>query len=616
MLQDIRDNAQGTIAKIIIGLLIVSLSIWGMDAIIGGFSGEPEVATVNGEDITEREFLRVVQLERQRQLAQMEQQDAGLLNDDQIRQEVLEALIQEQTLIQDASEQGLELSDAEIDALITQIPQFQVNGAFNRDQFVAYVRNLGMGVGEFREVMRKQYVVNQIRTGILQSGLATAAGAERLLALQNQTRSFRTLTVAADTVADEVEVTAEEVASYYQENPELFALPDRVDAEYLVLSLAALADPEAISDQDLEAYYRSRAADLAAEERHSAHILIADGKDAARRLQEVQDKLAAGESFEALAAEYSDDKVSGRQGGDLGFAGRNVFDAPYEDALFALQVGEISEPVTTAFGTHLIKLLEVRESPVPPLADLEEQLRTELAQQRASEAYAQARTRLADLAYAAADLQEPAEALQLEIREQANVTREAVRKPFDHPGLVRQLFSDDVLNGGYNTELVDVGNNVSVVARVVKHHPATTQALEEVADDIRHALTQSRVRERLQARADSLLAALENGDTVAAEEADWQRYEEQSRMASGVDGRVLQTAFSLPRPPAGEASYGTAHTDDAVVLVALEAVTDGKVDENSGELKQLQRFIASLQGQREYAAYQQALREQATIKRP
>ena len=216
MLQDIRENAQGTIAKIIIGLLIVSLSIWGMDAIIGGFSGEPEVATVNGEDITEREFLRAVQMESQRRLSAMETPDPSLLNEDQVRKDVLESLIREQVLIQDANAQGLALNAADIDALITRMPQFQVDGQFNRDRFVATVRNMGMGVTEFREAMRKQYVLNQIRAGIIQSAVVADENAAQLLRIQNQTRSFRVLDIPASAIAGNVAVTDADVEAFYQ----------------------------------------------------------------------------------------------------------------------------------------------------------------------------------------------------------------------------------------------------------------------------------------------------------------------------------------------------------------------------------------------------------------
>ncbi|HEY9118506.1 MAG TPA: SurA N-terminal domain-containing protein, partial [Marinobacter sp.] len=307
MLQDIRDNAQGTIAKIIIGVLIVSLSIWGMDAIIGGFSGEPEVATVNGEDITERDFLRVVQMETQRRLAAMNNPDPSLLDDDQIRREVLESLIQEQVLIQDASNQGLELSDADIDSLITQMPQFQVDGKFNRDRFVATVRNLGMGVGEFREAMRRQYVVSQIRAGLVQSGVVAEENAAHLLRIQNQTRDFRMVRLSADDVAGQVEVTDEEVAAYYEGNTGLFMLPERVDAAYIALSLEALADTVEISDEEIAAYYESRAAELADEERRAAHILIEDNDSAGETIAEIQRRLAEGEEFASLAKEFSTD---------------------------------------------------------------------------------------------------------------------------------------------------------------------------------------------------------------------------------------------------------------------------------------------------------------------
>ena len=222
MLQDIRENSQGTIAKIIIGLLIVSLSIWGMDAIVGGFSGEPEVATVNGEDITEREFLRVVQMESQRRLSGMERPDPAMLNEDQIRKDVLDSLVQEQVLIQDANAQGLVLDDEDIDALITQMPQFQVDGQFNRDRFVSSVRNLGMGVGEFREAMHKQYVVNQIRGGVMQSGLVANENAAQLLRIQNQTRDFRVVQIPASAVSDELEVTDADIEAFYKENSDAF----------------------------------------------------------------------------------------------------------------------------------------------------------------------------------------------------------------------------------------------------------------------------------------------------------------------------------------------------------------------------------------------------------
>lgn len=618
MLQDIRENAQGTIAKIIIGLLIVSLSIWGMDAIVGGFSGEPEVATVNGEDITEREFLRVVQMESQRRLSEMENPDPSLLNEDQIRQDVLESLIREQVLIQDANAQGLELSDADIDSLITQMPQFQVDGTFNRDRFVATVRNMGMGVGEFREAMRKQYVVNQIRAGIAQSGMVTDENVAQLLRIQNQTRDFRVLTLSADEVRADIEVSDAEIEGYYQENIEDYRLPERVDAEYIALSLETLAETVNVSDEELEAYYEERASELASEERRAAHILIEDSENASETLSTIQDRLASGEEFAELAEEFSADTMSAAEGGDLGFAGRGVYDEAFEETLFALEKGEVSEPVQTGFGVHLIKLLDVRKADVPPLEEMRDELRRELAQRQAQERFAEVRTQLADSAYAADDLQAPAEELGLEIRETEGVTRNGGDAPFDHPGLVRQLFSEDVLQDRFNTELIDVGDNVSVVARVKTFYEAEEQPLEAVREDIRTVLLEQKTREALRERADSLIAELESG--VAVEElnvGEWDVYTEQPRTVSGGLGQQqVAAAFSLERPQEGEVTYGKALSGNGLSIIALDQVNEGEITEGDSELSQLRQFLSSMEGQREYAAYQQYLRERAEVSRP
>lgn len=616
MLQDIRDNSQGTIAKIIIGLLIVVMSLWGVESIIGGFSGESEVASVDGEAITEREFLRVVQMEGQRRLSAMENPDPAMLDEDEIRRDVLESLIQEQVLIQDANEQGLELSDQDIDSLITQMPQFQVDGTFNQDRFVATVRNMGMGIGEFREAMRKQYVVNQIRAGIAQSGVVTDENVAQLLRIQNQTRDFRVVTVSAEDVREGIEVSDNDIETYYQNNLDDYRLPERVDAEYIALSLEALAETVEVSEEDLQAYYQDRASDLAAEERRAAHILLEEGADTSDTMATIQERLEAGEAFEDLAQEFSADSMSAAEGGDLGFAGRGVYDEAFDETLFALEKGEVSDPVTTSFGVHLIKLLDVRKSDVPPLEEMEDALRRDLAERQAQERFAEVRTQLADSAYASDDLNGPAEELELEIRETSDVTRDGGSAPFDHAGLVRQLFSDDVVKDRFNTELIDVGDNVSVVARVKNYYEAEERPLDEVREEIRSVLLEQKTREALRDRADALIAELEAGtDVEALAVGEWTEYTAQSRSGSDLGRGLISAVFSIDRPQEGSVNYGKALAGSGVAIIALDRVNEGDIDQDSGELDQLRGFLASMEGQREYAAYQQYLRERAEVTR-
>lgn len=620
MLQDIRSNAQGTIAKIVVGLLILALSMWGIRAIVGGFSGEPSVATVNGQDITESDYNRAVQMEKQRRLSQMETPDPSLLNEDLIRKQVLEGLIQQKVLTEAAHAQGLALSDADLDQLIRQMPQFQVDGQFNRDRFVAVVRNAGMGLGQFREALRSQYVINQIRAGITASGFISPAMAKSILQLQYQTRDFRTLALDASLVADQVTVSDEDIQSYYDNHTDEFMVPETVDAKYIELSLADLAKQEDISEKALKDYYQTKAKALVKEERKVSHILIEDGDKADQKLAEVQKKLANGEDFAKLAKEYSDDAASAKDGGNLGYAGRDVFDGAFEKAMFNLKVGEVSDPVRTPYGRHLIKVTDIRKTEAPSFDEMKDQLRKELAKEKASDKYAQLRAKLADMAYSEGDLKGPAKSLGLTIKEQDGITRQGGPGPFQHAGLVRQLFSDDVLKDHYNTEVIDVGDDVSVVARVGEYHPAAEQPLAAVRDDIRRTLTRQLTQKALSERASQVIASLRDGQDLASlklGDATWEQHKGVTRNDPKLGTPVLSQVFAMPRPGNdGKPTYDQAVSGDKVTVVALDSVAEGKVGDNEQALAQLQQFLSAQEGRREYSAYQQTLRERAEIQKP
>src|SRR5690554_2303882 len=423
MLQDIRDNAQGTIAKIIIAVLIVSLSIWGMDAIVGGFRGEAEVATVNGEDITEREYLRTVQIASQQQLSQMDNPDPTLLDEDQIRREVLEHMIQAEVLAQDAASQGLELTDEGVDQLIVSLPQFQVNGQFNQQVFTSQVRNLSMGVGEYRQLLKREYISNQIRAAVIRSGIAPAEAARQLLALEAQTRDFRTLTLEAASVADQVQVTDADVEQWYNDNQQLFARPESVDVSWIELSLDDVAAGIEVSEDVVRQRYDELASEMYQQEWRTAHILIEDGDDAEQRIETVRQRLEEGADFAELAREFSDDPLSADQGGDLGYLAEGALGGAYDEAMLALAEGEVSEPVETEYGTHFIKLLGTRASEPPAFEDVADEIRQELARARAGDEFARQRTKLADMAFSSETLEEPAQQFGLEVRQRDGVTR-------------------------------------------------------------------------------------------------------------------------------------------------------------------------------------------------
>lgn len=615
MLQDIRDNAQGTIAKIIIAVLIVSLSIWGMDAIVGGFRGEPEVATVNGEDITEREYLRMVQITTQERLREMENPDPTLLDEDQIRQEVLDSMIQAEVLAQDAGAQGLELNNASVDQLIVGMSRFQVNGEFSQQRFTSFVSNLGMSPTEFRELLKRDYVSNQIRTAVVRGGIEPAESARRLMAIQNQSRDFSLMRLSGDSVADRVEVTEADVEQWYEENKSQFMQPESVDVEYLVLSLEDVQDRIDISEDEVRQRYDQMADQLTQEERRSAHILIEEGDNAQERIETIQQRLEEGDDFAELAREFSDDTLSAEQGGDLGYLVEGDLGGAFDEALFALEEGEVAGPVEGEYGTHFIRLVDIRKGEAPSFEDEAPEIRSQLAERQAGEEFSRQRTELADLAFSSDDLEYPAEQFDLELQTRSGITREDNEAPFDHAGLLRQLFSGDVLEDGFNTELIDVDQSSAVVARVTEHQPEKPRPLAEVAAEIRDRLERERTLELLQQEADELLTRLRDGD-MAPQGEGWTEYNDVARDQADLAGPVVAEAFSLAAPDEDGFRFGTAEDGTDLVILALSGVTDGEVEEGSEDVKNMSLFLAQLNGQQEYQAYVQTLRDQAEVERP
>ncbi|MAL98632.1 MAG: peptidylprolyl isomerase [Alteromonadaceae bacterium] len=623
MLQDIRDNSQSTIAKIIVVAVIVSLSIFGVDAIIGGFGGEPAVATVNGNDITEREYQRAVQTRRQQILSEMERPDPTLLDEGAINREVLEIMINRSLIYQDAKDRGLELSDAEIDQLITSMPVFQVDGTFSQERFLSLVRNRGMGVQEFRDALRRDYIASQVQATVAGSTFAVPATSRELLTLQQQQREIATLTLEPSLVADEITVEESEIEGFYGDNAEAFMRPETVDVAWIEIDRSDLKDAVEVSEDDLRELYEKRLAGMEArEERRSAHILLVpeSGDEVAQeRIDEVQQALERGDDFADVAERLSDDPGSADAGGELGFANRDSFDPAFSDALFAIEEkGEVSGPVKTSYGVHFIKLLETRTLDKPEFEDLRDNLEDEIASERADQRYIELTDRLADISFSAFDLEGPAAELDLEVQHIDGVSRESNEAPFDHQGLIRQIFSSDVLEEGNNSEVVEVADGLSVVARVREHHPEQKLALERVRDDIEATLRENKIAEALAERAEEMLERLQQGaapeEVAEGIDANWTAGTMVKRDSPDIASPVLEAAFRLPHPE-DQPVYGRADVPAGVSLIQLRAVEVPSVSADDPLIAQIQNIVARQYGGQVAQLYLEALRKSAEIER-
>jgi len=622
MLQNIRENAQGTIAKTIIVLLILSLSVWGLDSIVGG-SGETSVATVNGEEITEREFERSKRILRQQRLQEMDTPDASRIDNDQLNDDVLESLIQDKLVSLDVRNRGLELSDQEVDQMITGIEQFRVDGRFDQERFTRAVRNQGMTVKTFRNDLEENHLTRTLQLAIQASAFSPASEGRRIARILRQKRDFDMLEVPLERVMDEVSVSDEEVTDFYSENRDMFRQEESADVAWITLERSDLVDPSSVDEQAVRDRYQERIKTMnVGERRNPAHILISDDSEKAEQtVSKVEKALDEGRDFAELAREYSDDAASAEDGGELGLSSRSDFAEPFSEALFSIgEVGGVAGPVETSFGTHFIKLLKAKKEEPPAFSELESELRQEVARERAQKRFVELREKLADIAYSEVDLQAPSELIEAEIQTRDGVTPDSGEPPFDHQELRKQLFSKDVVEDGFNTEMVEIGDGRAVVARVRDYSPARQRELASVRDEITDMLRERKARERLRDRlaeqADQLRGEKATAEAIASEfGVQWQQFPDVTRDDLEAPAIVRDAAFRMPKPGDDTSSTEVVRLPDSMALVRLREVIEPDQATTAMMSSSVQSQLGRRHGQSAYYYYLQQLRSDAAINR-
>ncbi len=621
MLQNIRDNSTGWISKSIIGLIVVLFAFTGFDAILGSTSNSNNAAKVNGEEITFDALAEAKNLQRRQLLQQFGKDfDASLIDDALLSEAALKGLISRKLLVQAADQSGFAFSSALIDQFILLAPEFQVDGKFNADRFDQVIRQMGYTRLQFRHMIEQEMRTGQLRAGIAATAFVTEQEAQAFADLERQTRDFATLTIKP--ALDKVTVTDEDAKTYYSENASEFLTPEQVVVEYIELDKKAFFDQVTVDDAALQEMYQAEIANLA-EQRHAAHILFevsgdvtdAQAKEAA---QNAIERINAGEDFAAVAKEMSDDIGSAEQGGDLGFAAQGVYDPAFEDALYALEKEQVSVPVRTDYGWHVIKLLDVQAADIPTFASLKDKLSQDLKTQQVEQRFVEAVRDLESAAYESADLQQPASELGLEIKVSEPFGREGLEGLFANRQVLQAAFSTEVLEEGANSTAIELDPETTVVLRVKEHKRPEPIEFAEVSTQIREQLIAQRAIEHARSQGEALLSSLQEGQTSVeqAQQEAWQVVEAATRGQENIDPEVLQALFKMPKPETGAAKFaGLNLSNGDYVVVRLTGVNAADVSLSGSELKQYRDILASRAGQVDFNAFLQQLELDAKIQR-
>ncbi|MFJ3429913.1 MULTISPECIES: SurA N-terminal domain-containing protein [Pseudomonas] len=622
MLQNIRDNSQGWIAKTIIGVIVALMALTGFDAIFQATSTSQDAAKVNGEEITQVELSQAVDMQRRQLLQQLGKDfDSSLLDEKMLREAALKGLIDRKLLLQGAKDAKFSFSEAALDQVILLTPEFQEDGKFSPERFDQVIRQLGYGRLQFRNMLGEEMLIGQLRAGLAGSGFVTDEQVNAFARLEKQTRDFASLNIKADPAA--VKLSDAEIKAYYDEHAKEFMTPDQVVIDYIELKKSSFFDQVAVKDDELQALYQKEIANLA-EQRRAAHILIevndkVSDEQAKARIAEIQQRLAKGESFEAMAKEFSQDPGSAANGGDLGFAGPGVYDPVFETAVYGLKQDQVSEPVRTSFGYHLIKLLGVEAPEVPSFASLKDKLTHDLKTQQVERLFVDATKQLEDSAFEASDLAQPAQELKLTVHTSAPFGREGGDGVTANRAVIQAAFSTEVMDEGANSTALELDPETVVVLRVKEHRKPEQLPLEAVASSIRAQLVKEHASAAAKTRAEEIIKELRDGKLPLNQPIDGQSWKVQEAVArgqEGIDPAVLQAVFRMPKPAAKDKpTFGSVTlADGTVVVLRLNGVNDA-VAPTEEEKASYRRFLASRVGQQDFAAYRKQLENEAKVER-
>lgn len=563
MLQSLRDKMQGWPAIVVLGVAVFAMSFFGIE---GYFSSQAEtfVAKVGKREIDQQHYQDTINRIRQQQRAQMgDQFDASLFDKPEFKQQILEQLISQQLLLQANEDLGMRVSDQSLRDNIASNPAFQVDGQFNADMYRAQLAAAGMTPDMFQNNIRTSLESSLLPDAISGSTIVTQTDIDRYLGVKLQRRTFRYFVLPRQTPADS-QVTDAQVQDYYKTHQADFMNPEQVSLKYIEVNAADLKSEAAQpTDQELKKRYQDEIARFGLpEQREVSHILVNVPKNASPDQQKAAlakaEKIAAQatpENFAKLAQQDSDDIGSKLAGGDLGWLQKGVTNPAFESAMFALQKGQISKPVLSDEGYHVIYLRDVRSGQTKSFEEVRDQLVKEATSADHDRAYNDAAGKMTDLTSQNPGSLEPAaQALQLQVKEAPLFSRSGGEGIAANPKVITAAFSNDVLVSGNNSSLVDLGKTDSVVLRVDKHVPASPKPIAEVHDAIAQKILDERIAAAAQDKANVLVQRLGKGEDIAtlaqAEHADVQTVNQAQRVQQGVPQALLDKAFVTPHPSA------------------------------------------------------------------
>lgn len=625
MLQSIHDKISGWFAYVMLGAIALVFVFWGINWTL---SAPTYAAKVNGVEIQSNEVRQTYQ----QRLAQLERQSGDQGVDEAqratLKKQVLDDYVNSEALVTRANDLGYRVSDQDILVAMSQIPALQNNGKFDYTHALAVLRSQGRSIAEIEEYFRHDLELRQLDTALVASSFATKSELERVRALMREQREIAWLTLPAAKYAADLGPDEAALKAYYDAHKAEYMTPETVHLRYVEVNVNELATKVAVDDAKLRSYYDEQKTKTPErfsqpEKRHVRHILLQVGdpkEDAAvkAKAEALAKRAQGGEDFAKLASANSQDPGSASKGGDLGWADRKAYVPEFADAAFAMKEGEVSAPVKTQFGYHIIKVEGVTPATTKSFEEARADLEADYRRTEAERLYNDAQDQLADAALqSGTDLESVARKAGLAVRDVPEFSRtEGGSDLGKSPAVLKAAFSQDVLDG-HLSSMVEVDKGRGVVLQASDHKLPVAQPFDSVRDQVLAAWRKQRGTELAAAAAAQAKKRLDRGESWDAVAKSLGLAPQPAKFVSRNDASapltVRRDAFDAPKP-AGKPSYSTAMLDDGdAAIIAVSAVREDPTPDPQMQEAQLKREFAREAAAGEAQGYAAAARADAKV---
>ncbi|MDR2875935.1 MAG: SurA N-terminal domain-containing protein [Methylobacillus sp.] len=620
MLEVFRNFAQGKFGKAVLVIVPLTFMIYGVDTWLSGVGSGVGVAEVGDQKVTAQEFDDNMRKLLDQRRAAGEKDGADFAENPEVRQYVLDQLINTKLLDAEIRRSHFAFPDESLNNFILSLPEFQKDGVFSNEVYGKTLEVNNLTPSRFEARMRNTLLTQQVQNGIAAAAFVPDALLDKTMQIERQQREVSVVEIRADEFMSQTKVDAQQVKDYYEKNKDKFQVPEQVKLQFVLLAANDLIRQVQVTDDEVKNYYDEHRGDFQGEEqRRFSTIVIGIGKgdDASKKaaLEKAQEVLAEvkahPDNFAELAKKYSQDVGSAQNGGDFGTYRRDkTLPQPVEDAVFSMTPGAISGLVESQFGYHIIKLTGIQGS-APTFDEVKAQVRANLLYQKAVDQFNEKADKFNEMAYTQSDSLEPlVKEFGMEMQTSPFMGRAEMQSFFKSDKLVGAVFSDDTLKNKRNTEAIEVGPNTMLVARVEEYKPAAPRSFDEVQKPLEDYLKHEQAVALAVKKGKETLEALRKGQTA---ELDWiPDVTIDRKNAQGLSDTVMKQAFrvNVAKLPAFD---GVEVANQGYVLIRVSKV-EGSAPTDADERKLLRGEMESAFAEAYTAAWMNALRDQAKIK--